>query len=40
VGTIRWSTRLNLYLYFMTDEYPPFHGREIEHEPEFEKRDN
>ncbi len=28
VGTIRWSTRLNLYLSFMTDDYPPFSGRE------------
>jgi len=28
VGTLRWSTRVNLYLSFMTDEYPPFSGRE------------
>ncbi len=28
VGTIRWTTRLNLYLTYMTDEYPPFSGRE------------
>lgn len=28
VGTIRWSTRVNLYLYFMTDDYPPFSGKE------------
>ena len=28
VGTIRWSTRLNLYMNFMTDEYPPFSGQE------------
>jgi len=28
VGTIRWSTRVNLYLSFMTDDYPPFSGRE------------
>lgn len=28
VGTIRWNMRLNLYLSFMTDTYPPFSGRE------------
>jgi len=28
VGTIRWTTRLNLYLTYMTEEYPPFSGRE------------
>lgn len=28
VGTIRWITRVNLYLGFMTDDYPPFSGRE------------
>ena len=28
VGTIRWMTRLNLYLGFMSDEYPPFSGKE------------
>jgi hypothetical protein len=28
VGTIRWSTRVNLYLSFMTDDYPPFSGKE------------
>jgi hypothetical protein len=28
VGTIRWATRLNLYLMNMTDQYPPFSGRE------------
>jgi hypothetical protein len=28
VGTIRWSFRLSLYLfYFMNDEYPPFSGK-------------
>ncbi len=26
-GTIRWSTRVGLYLGFMTDEYPPFSGK-------------
>jgi len=28
VGTLRWTTRLNLYLTYMTDQYPPFSGRE------------
>lgn len=28
VGTLRWTMRLNFYLYFMTDEYPPFTGKE------------
>ncbi len=27
VGTLRWQTRVNLYLAYMTDEYPPFSGR-------------
>ncbi len=29
-GYIRWSTRVNLYMSFMTDQYPPFTGKEIE----------
>jgi hypothetical protein len=28
VGTIRWTTRISLYLGYMSDEYPPFSGRE------------
>ena len=28
VGTIRWSTRVQLYLSYMTDNYPPFSGKE------------
>ncbi len=28
VGTLRWGTRVNLYLSFMTDDYPPFSGKE------------
>jgi hypothetical protein len=28
VGTIRWMTRLNLYFGNMTDNYPPFNGKE------------
>ena len=28
VGTLRWSTRINLYMSFMTDEYPRFSGKE------------
>jgi hypothetical protein len=27
VGTLRWNFRLNLYLNFMTDDYPPFSGK-------------
>ncbi|XOV92083.1 MAG: DUF4389 domain-containing protein [Bacteroidota bacterium] len=27
VGTLRWSTRVNLYLGFMNDTYPPFSGK-------------
>lgn len=30
VETQRWSTRVSLYMMFMTDVYPPFHGREVE----------
>jgi hypothetical protein len=29
VGLLRWGTRVNLYLAFMTDEYPPFTGDEV-----------
>jgi hypothetical protein len=30
-GTIRWQTRVNLYMgLWMTDEYPPFSGKEFE----------
>ena len=28
VGTYRWSTRVNLYLGYFTDEYPKFSGKE------------
>ena len=28
VGTLRWSLRVQLYLLNMTDEYPPFSGKE------------
>jgi len=28
VNTQRWATRVNLYLSFMIDDYPPFSGRE------------
>tara|TARA_B100000809_G_scaffold50955_1_gene46064 strand:- start:753 stop:1376 length:624 start_codon:yes stop_codon:yes gene_type:complete len=27
VGTIRWSTRVNLYMGYMSDEYPPFSSK-------------
>lgn len=33
VGTIRWTTRLNMYFgMWMTDKYPPFTGKETEYE--------
>ncbi len=27
VGTLRWNLRLNMYLLFLSDKYPPFSGR-------------
>ncbi len=27
VGTLRWQTRISLYMSFMTDEYPPFSSK-------------
>ena len=27
VGTLRWAVRVNLYLSYMTDTYPPFSGK-------------
>jgi hypothetical protein len=29
-GLLRWETRVNTYLLFLTDNYPPFHGKEAE----------
>jgi hypothetical protein len=29
VGTLRWQTRVNLYMSYMTDEYPPFSGKPL-----------
>jgi hypothetical protein len=29
-GTLRWNTRVNLYISFMTDAYPPFTGKDID----------
>jgi hypothetical protein len=29
VGYLRWSERVNLYMSFMTDKYPPFTGAEL-----------
>lgn len=26
VGTIRWATRVSLYMYFLSEKYPPFNG--------------
>jgi hypothetical protein len=34
VGLIRWQARVNLYLMFMTDTYPPFTGDELPGEAE------
>lgn len=28
VGTLRWGLRVNLYMGFFTDKYPPFSGKE------------
>jgi hypothetical protein len=28
VGTLRWGMRLGIYLMYMTDDYPPFSGKE------------
>lgn len=27
IGTLRWSTRVSMYLSFLTDQYPPFSGK-------------
>lgn len=27
VGTLRWATRIGIYMGFMTDKYPPFSGK-------------
>jgi hypothetical protein len=33
VGTLRWSMRINMYMgLWMTDEYPPFTGKELDSE--------
>jgi hypothetical protein len=29
-GLLRWSARVNAYTLFLTDEYPPFTGKELE----------
>ena len=29
-GYLRWTQRINNYVSFMTDKYPPFSGKEIE----------
>jgi len=28
IGWIRWQSRVNAYMYLLTDEYPPFSGDE------------
>ncbi len=32
VGQVRWSTRVSLYMYYLTDKYPPFTGDELPEE--------
>ena len=32
VGTLRWGLRVQLYMTFLTDEYPKFTGKELEEE--------
>jgi len=32
VGQVRWMTRINLYMMYMTDKYPPFTGEELPEE--------
>ena len=32
VEQIRWQLRVDIYLMFMTDRYPPFTGKELSHE--------
>ena len=34
VGQLRWSMRVNLYMMYMTDTYPPFTGDELPEEAE------
>ncbi|MBD3345294.1 MAG: DUF4389 domain-containing protein [Chitinivibrionales bacterium] len=33
VGTLRWMQRVGLYSSYMTDEYPPFSGKELQTVP-------
>ncbi len=37
VGTLRWSIRVNLYLMFLTDDYPPFSGQPDQEELDWYK---
>lgn len=30
VGTLRWQYRVNVYMFLMTDKYPPFTGKDLE----------
>lgn len=34
VGTLHWSARVQLYMSYMTDEYPKFSGKELDSEGE------
>jgi hypothetical protein len=30
IGLLRWTTRVKIYMIFLTDDYPPFNGKAIE----------
>jgi len=41
VGTLRWAIRVNLYMSYMSDTYPPFNGKPMEGPVnDFEDREN
>ena len=40
VGLIRWNVRVVLYMGYMSDEYPPFSGKELDDTPATPKQPN
>jgi len=40
VGLIRWNLRVGMYMGFMTDQYPPFTGKEIDDEMDGASKDS
>ena len=40
VDTLRWIIRVNLYMTYMSDTYPPFNGKPLDSVKDFEQRDN